>query len=374
MKKFFTIFAVVLLFIFSDLADLYAQAEFQTGEIGVRVSSYGRIRAYAPALDNVQQLERLSALVGTSPTSVFDYYNDWDTEESPVMVASPQMSDFEIYGSFNNVYSGLPPDILAKINVYGWNMGKFLIVKYVLINRESSSINAVNGLEVIPSPDDTYGAETAEFFSPSNVVAFYRPGSSYSGFKYLDGTFTSLTSFDWYSGYTVDSDLWNWLNHGSIDTTYTSVSTDGIVTIPGQTAVPVASGDSVTLYVAYAVGVDQNELLASMDSAVTKFNQNFPTSVNEFNTKLPGNFSLKQNYPNPFNPSTKIDFVITKNEKVSLTIYDILGQAVEVLVDDHLSAGEYSFDFSAKNLTSGVYYYTLSGENQSLSRKMIVLK
>jgi len=374
MKKIFTVFSVVLLCLLLSAIDLYAQAEFETGALGVRVSVYGRIRVYAPALDNVQQLERLTALVGTGSSTVFDYYNDWDTEESPVLVASPQISDFEIYGSYNNAYSGIAPNILAKNTVYGWTMGKYAIIKYVLINRETSSINAVNGLEVIPSPDDAYGAETGEYLAPANVVAYYRSGSTYSGFKYLDGDFSSLTTFDWYDGFNVDPDLWTWLNHGTIDTTFTSPGTDGIVSIPGQNAVPIASGDSVTLYVAYAVGADENELLANMDSAVAKFNQNFVTSIDDIEPSFPGSFELKQNFPNPFNPSTKINFVLAKDEKVSLKVFDILGKEITALVNDKLNAGEHSYEFSAKNLTSGIYYYTLMTPGQSATKKMVVLK
>lgn len=85
-------------------------------------------------------------------------------------------------------------------------------------------------------------------------------------------------------------------------------------------------------------------------------------------------FILNQNYPNPFNPTTKINFAIPKSDYVSLRVYDILGREVKVLVSENLSAGEYEVDFDAKNLSSGMYYYSLrAGEFVSV-KKMVLVK
>lgn len=85
-------------------------------------------------------------------------------------------------------------------------------------------------------------------------------------------------------------------------------------------------------------------------------------------------FSLAQNYPNPFNPTTKIQFSIPKTDFVILKIYDIVGRQVKVLVNEYLSQGEYEYEFDAKNLSSGMYYYSLSsGENVAV-KKMVLVK
>jgi type IX secretion system substrate protein len=85
-------------------------------------------------------------------------------------------------------------------------------------------------------------------------------------------------------------------------------------------------------------------------------------------------FALNQNYPNPFNPNTKISFAIPKKEAVYLRVYDILGREVKTLINEELAAGEYEYDFEAKNMSSGFYYYSLrAGENVSV-KKMVLVK
>ncbi len=92
------------------------------------------------------------------------------------------------------------------------------------------------------------------------------------------------------------------------------------------------------------------------------------------NNLAPANYELKQNYPNPFNPSTNIEFSLPKGTKVTLSIYDVLGNLVSVLENGYLEAGNYKYEFNGKNLSSGVYYYKLSTDNFVQTKKMILIK
>lgn len=86
-------------------------------------------------------------------------------------------------------------------------------------------------------------------------------------------------------------------------------------------------------------------------------------------------FELMQNYPNPFNPSTRIKFSLPVSQKVSLEVFDMLGNNVATLVDEYKLAGNYEVEFSAKNgLASGVYYYRLVVGNYSQTKKMILMR
>jgi hypothetical protein len=87
-----------------------------------------------------------------------------------------------------------------------------------------------------------------------------------------------------------------------------------------------------------------------------------------------GSYKLDQNYPNPFNPSTKINFELAKTEKVRLTVYNILGEQVAVLVDGMRNAGAQTVTFDAKNFSSGVYFYKLQAGNTMLTKKMMLIK
>jgi hypothetical protein len=96
-------------------------------------------------------------------------------------------------------------------------------------------------------------------------------------------------------------------------------------------------------------------------------------SVNE--EIIPNEFYVSQNYPNPFNPSTTIQFGLNKQTEVSLKIYDILGREIVTLINNEVkSAGTYEVTFSASVLASGTYIYKLTANNQTISKKMNLIK
>jgi len=97
------------------------------------------------------------------------------------------------------------------------------------------------------------------------------------------------------------------------------------------------------------------------------------TDVEE-NESMPVSFNLKQNYPNPFNPSTSIAYSVVKESKVKLEVFDVLGRKVATLVNGNQIAGSYKVNFDASKLSSGVYIYTLTSQDQSLSKKMMLIK
>jgi len=99
-----------------------------------------------------------------------------------------------------------------------------------------------------------------------------------------------------------------------------------------------------------------------------------PIAVNNISNEIPKNYKLQQNYPNPFNPETNIKFDVPKSGNVKLTVYDMLGNQVELLVNNFMEAGSYSTDFHANNLSSGVYFYRMESVNFSETRKMILNK
>lgn len=89
---------------------------------------------------------------------------------------------------------------------------------------------------------------------------------------------------------------------------------------------------------------------------------------------LPHKFALKQNYPNPFNPTTTINYSIPHSVKVRLTIYDVLGRRVAMLVNKVQNAGNYHITFDARQLSSGMYFYRLETPNRVITRKMMLIK
>ncbi len=98
------------------------------------------------------------------------------------------------------------------------------------------------------------------------------------------------------------------------------------------------------------------------------------TGINDLPNGLPKAFALGQNYPNPFNPTTNIVYDVPEQSRVTLTVLDLLGREVGVVVNQMQSAGRYKAVFDASALTSGVYYYRLTAGNNVKTNKMLLLR
>jgi hypothetical protein len=96
--------------------------------------------------------------------------------------------------------------------------------------------------------------------------------------------------------------------------------------------------------------------------------------IQNINSEVPKEFSLGQNYPNPFNPATKIEFALTKVTYVKLSVFNILGEEVQVLVNESLKAGKYEVVYNAVKLPSGVYFYRIAADAFSETKKMVLIK
>ncbi|GAB5407719.1 MAG: hypothetical protein BalsKO_00840 [Balneolaceae bacterium] len=96
------------------------------------------------------------------------------------------------------------------------------------------------------------------------------------------------------------------------------------------------------------------------------------STENDFDT--PSGIQLFQNYPNPFNPETTISFQLDKPTELSLEIYTIDGRLVQTLANSRYLSGTHSIRFDASSLSSGMYFYWLKTENQSLTKRLILIK
>ena len=99
-----------------------------------------------------------------------------------------------------------------------------------------------------------------------------------------------------------------------------------------------------------------------------------PTGTEGESGSIPTKFELSQNYPNPFNPSTTIKFAVAKDGDVSVKVYNVNGQLVRTLVNQRVIVGNYSADFDASGLASGVYFYSLETPDFKETKKMILVK
>jgi hypothetical protein len=108
-----------------------------------------------------------------------------------------------------------------------------------------------------------------------------------------------------------------------------------------------------------------------IDSSFSASHKNPPVATTIPN---PERFNLMQNYPNPFNPTTTIGYDLPVSSHVRLTIYDVLGREVTILVDEVQPEGSKSVEFNAVNLPSGLYFIRLNAGTYSAVKKMMLVK
>lgn len=99
-----------------------------------------------------------------------------------------------------------------------------------------------------------------------------------------------------------------------------------------------------------------------------------PTEVDNKINNIPQEFSLEQNYPNPFNPSTNISFSLSSKSFVSLKVFDLTGREVATLVSEELSAGNYTKQWNAEVMPSGVYFYRITTGSFMDIKKLVLIK
>ena len=98
------------------------------------------------------------------------------------------------------------------------------------------------------------------------------------------------------------------------------------------------------------------------------------SNVIEVKITSPLSFSLSQNYPNPFNPTTKINYTVPFDLKVTISVYSITGKLVTELVNNNLAAGSYSAEFNGSSLASGMYIYKMTAGSFTQTYKMMLMK
>ena len=124
-------------------------------------------------------------------------------------------------------------------------------------------------------------------------------------------------------------------------------------------------------------GVDtKNNLIffADQTQGIWILKNDLITGLNENNPNIINDYELYQNYPNPFNPITIISYQLPERSQVILKVFDILGREVATLVNEEKAAGNYEVRFDASNLSSGIYFYSISAGDFHQTKKMILLR
>jgi hypothetical protein len=142
-----------------------------------------------------------------------------------------------------------------------------------------------------------------------------------------------------------------------------------------KTEDPVSNGIGIIIYDS---GSPSDYYVSAMTSASFRESLHPVTSVDEnqgsTSNSIVQSFNLFQNYPNPFNPTTTINFQIPELSFVTIKVFDVLGNEIETLVNEKISAGSYTVEFDGNELTSGIYFYKLQAGDFIETKKMILIK
>ncbi len=133
--------------------------------------------------------------------------------------------------------------------------------------------------------------------------------------------------------------------------------------------------DTLKLVTGIAVGKGIMGLRQNMDALYIYCDStDIDLSTDDKDINIPSAFKLYANYPNPFNPITIIGFELQSNSEVNLNIYNLRGQLVDTILNEHISAGYHKVIWNARNYPSGIYFARLTAGDYSATQKMILLK
>lgn len=150
---------------------------------------------------------------------------------------------------------------------------------------------------------------------------------------------------------------WAWLSGGIVPMTSTGDVHFAISSGPYT----IAAGDKKMVAFALLGGKNLAHLQSNADAAEGKWNSILPfLDIKEGEGGIPVSYALKQNYPNPFNPTTSIVYDVPSSSHVVLTLYDVIGREVAILLSGVQQPGSYSVPVDGSQLSSGVYFYKLT--------------
>jgi hypothetical protein len=275
------------------------------------------------------------------------------------------------------------------------NSADFIILRYVLRNNSSSTIrNLYAGLffdwdlDEDDYADDIVGYDTLGNFgyaydSGLNTISTMQGAGLISDESY---NFYAITNDGSDGGISTDpftkGDKWATLSGG---VTKTTAGPNDISFVVSGGPYTLYSGEIKNVAFAISISPDLNGVRNAIAEAKVKYSE-LPVSVDDNRDELPHRFLLGQNYPNPFNPTTTIKYSIpaviarsgatrqSVDMLVQLKVYDLLGREVATLVNKQQTPGNYSVNFDASKLTSGVYFYRLQSGNFIDTKKMILMR
>jgi thiol-disulfide isomerase/thioredoxin len=297
------------------------------------------------ALDNYLGTANANKIEFVYYHMVFPYSNDQLNNHNP--------SDADAKNSFYGPFGGTPVAFFDG-KAPGASYGGWKSKLDVLVQEESgfnislSGTKSDNDFTVLANIEQTENAAFSDLTINYVVVedVYYKGGNNISDHKNVMRKIVNPQGDSFIINYNESKNLETTINNNSVwDLNQVKV----VVFIQNKSTKEILQSQSIS-YSEFGVTSIENEKV------------------------LANSFRLEQNYPNPFNPTTTISYTLPSNQYVTLSIFDVLGNEVDLLFDGTKPAGNHNITFDASNFSNGVYYYQLKAGNLIQTKKMILLK
>lgn len=338
-------------------------------------------------------LYEAALMIGKSPTQVSNNarnesnYNEDFVKLASVAKVSGTQAAFEGGATFTDANAANAIGLKVKSRMIAYATApddKYVIVEYEITNTSSSDLQGIyTGMFVDWDLDESSANATKYDAITKTAYAYARKNADYpyAGVRLLrnaappayypmsyqiaddplaDNKFTIAEKFK-----TLESEI----KAPSLGDTGNGL--DIMYTI-GSGPYNIPSNGSITVAYAFIGGDNLTDLLNNGNAALTKYST-LQTNPSEPDAEEKG-FLLKQNYPNPAKELTNIPFYLPEKSAVKLTVANVTGKVVQILVNETLNAGSYNIPFSLAKLTPGVYFYELRAGSYHKVLKMIVVK
>jgi hypothetical protein len=176
---------------------------------------------------------------------------------------------------------------------------------------------------------------------------------------------TGLNITNSYIAYSTDAGN-TWVNQRMSDQSFPLTVVNQDVRIGDYINIDAYNGKIIPVWTDDRLGTPNQEIYTAQLGNLLGVEKNI--------NNLPSVYKLNQNYPNPFNPVTNITYSIPKTSYISIKLYDVLGNLVDVLVDGYSVGGDYTISYNASKLSSGIYFYTMETRTFKNTKKMILVK
>jgi len=373
------------------------QADHSSGRVEFTVSDYGQYGLAPGSIYNVQGsgfryngsdnllyeagiiLGRNDIQLSSSIRGADGSFDESDFE--PVQKLAPNSMSADAGSTWraemrdSNSEIAIPVTVVQESTDYGvYGDDGFVIMKYLVIN---SSLEKLNNLYFGFLADFDLPGDLNNISSDQQMNLIYQSGegSPLVGLTGLSGMsgFKSIANDSSKVGFTP-AEKFELISTGTDTSCHTG--NDLMIMISGG-PYDLAALDTVEVALAFVAGGDEEQLLTQVIRARERYLN--PTIVNESTETVPEDYELQQNYPNPFNPVTTISFTLPVSGKVSLEVYNLLGQHVKQLLSEELPAGTHQVEWDGRNsvgdqVATGVYFYNLTCSEFSQSRKMALLR